>query len=64
MVRLDSVQAFIRYQIAGSPLASHADLCAEALLALIADIVTAELDSPAGEEPIAFPLRATTPMAW
>jgi SAM-dependent methyltransferase len=58
MVRFASVQAFIRYQSAGSPLAAHVDLRDEALLARIADIVAADLDRPSADEPVEFAIEA------
>jgi SAM-dependent methyltransferase len=58
VVRFDSVQAFIRYQSAGSPLAAHIDLRDEALIARIADAVTTDLDCPSAEAPVEFAIEA------
>jgi SAM-dependent methyltransferase len=58
MVRFDSVQAFIRYQSAGSPLAAHINLRDDALLARIADVVATDLGCPTAEEPVEFAIEA------
>lgn len=58
VVTFDSVQAFIRSQSAGSPLASHVNLHDEALLARMADVVAAALRAQTADEPIAFPIQA------
>ena len=57
-VRFDSIQEFIAYQCAGSPLAAHVDLQDASLLARIAEMVAAALGSPIAEEPIEFPIEA------
>jgi SAM-dependent methyltransferase len=58
MVKFDSIQAFIRYQCAGSPLAAHVNLRDETLLTRIAEVVAATLDAPVRDEPVEFPIEA------
>jgi SAM-dependent methyltransferase len=58
MVKFGSVQAFIRYQCAGSPLAAHVDLRDEILLTRIAEVVAATLDAPVTDEPVEFAIEA------
>jgi SAM-dependent methyltransferase len=58
MVRFDSIQAFIRYQCAGSPLAAHVNLPDETLLAHIAEVVAAMLDAPVTDEAVEFAIEA------
>jgi len=58
VVRFGSVQAFIRYQCAGSPLATQVNLRDEALLTRIADAVAAALGAPVTDEPVEFAIEA------
>jgi SAM-dependent methyltransferase len=58
MVRFDSIQEFIGYQCAGSPLAAHVNLRDESLLARIAEMVAPVLGSPVADEPVEFPIEA------
>jgi SAM-dependent methyltransferase len=58
MVRFGSVQAFIRYQCAGSPLAAHVNLRDETLLTRIAEVVAAALGAPVTGEPVEFAIEA------
>jgi SAM-dependent methyltransferase len=57
-VRFGSVQAFVRYQCAGSPLAAHIDLRDETLLTRIAEVVATALDAPVTGEPVEFAIEA------
>ena len=58
MVRFDSIQAFVRYQCAGSPLAAHVNLRDETLLTHIAEVVAATLGAPVTGEPVEFAIEA------
>ena len=58
VVKFDSIQAFIRYQCAGSPLAAHVNLRDETLLTRIAEVVAATLDAPVTDEPVEFAIEA------
>lgn len=57
-VRFDSIQEFIGYQCAGSPLATHVNLRDDSLLARIAEMVASMLGSPMADEPVEFPIEA------
>ena len=57
-VKFESIQAFIRYQCAGSPLAAHVNLRDETLLIRIAEVVAATLDAPVTGEPVEFAIEA------
>ena len=58
MVKFDSIQAVIRYQCAGSPLAAHVNLRDQTLLTRIAEVVAATLDAPVTGEPVEFAIEA------
>ena len=58
VVRFGSVQAFIGYQCAGSPLAAHVDLRDKALLTGIAEVVAPALGAPVTGEPVEFAIEA------
>jgi len=58
VVMFGSVQAFIRYQCAGSPLATQVNLRDEALLTRIADAVAATLAAAVTDEPVEFAIEA------
>jgi SAM-dependent methyltransferase len=58
MVKFGSIQAFIRYQCAGSPLAAHVNLRDQTLLTRIAEVVAATLDAPVTGEPVEFAIEA------
>jgi len=58
MVRFDSIEAFIRYQCAGSPLAALVNLRDDTLMTRIAEVVAATLDAPVTGQPAEFAIEA------
>jgi SAM-dependent methyltransferase len=57
-VTFDSVDALVRYQCAGSPLATHVDVHDGALLSRLAELVAARLGAAGPGDPVEFPIEA------
>jgi hypothetical protein len=63
MVRFASPEAFVRNQVAGSPLASHVAQGGEAALEALVREVSIAMQAYVADEGIAFPIEGHTPVA-
>lgn len=57
MVRFDSPEAFVRYQVAGSPLAGHVAQVDDSAREALIDEVTTAMQDYMNDEGLAFPIE-------